>query len=236
MLGVVLAGCRGAEPPEVTAARSRHVFLLRQIAALEELQGRAKRGELVTTRQIAIGVEEKVARDLLNAPLPRDIEVARRLRVRLEAAEPFFRGGQAALLFRARVASVDAPAAFARVELGGGLEDFRLEGGRLSARVKIFHFVLLDSTAGSLGRGVVENLFRDNLGVIETSIPKVEIPVFIEQSIRIEKARMGPVTLRPGELPLRIQVAEVIPANQRLWILLDAEAGPWNAGAAEAAP
>jgi hypothetical protein len=47
---------------------------------------------------------------------------------------------------------------------------------------------------------------------------------------------MGPVTVRPGELPLKIAVAQIMPVNKRLWILLEAEAGPWKAGPAEAAP
>jgi hypothetical protein len=163
----VFAGCRAAEPPEVVRARSQREYLLSQIASLQELEARARRGDLVTTNRIAVGVDEKVAQDLLNAPLPQEIEIEKRVRIRLESAHSFFRGQQAALIFRARAVSLDAPAAFARIELGGGLEDFRLRDGHLTGRVRLYHFVLLDSTIGSLGRGVVEALFRNNLGAIE---------------------------------------------------------------------
>jgi hypothetical protein len=45
------------------------------------------------------------------------------------------------------------------------------------------------------------------------------------------------VTTRSGVLPLEIGVAETIPVNQRLWILLDVKAGPWKkAAAAKASP
>jgi hypothetical protein len=35
------------------------------------------------------------------------------------------------------------------------------------------------------------------------------------------------VVASPGTLPLAISVRHVIPVNQRLWVLLQAKAGPW---------
>ena len=51
-------------------------------------------------------------------------------RVRIESASPFFRGNEAALLFKARVTTPDLEGAFAEVELGGGLADLKLVDGR----------------------------------------------------------------------------------------------------------
>jgi hypothetical protein len=36
------------------------------------------------------------------------------------------------------------------------------------------------------------------------------------------------VVASPGTLPLAISVRHVIPVNQRLWVLLQARAGPWE--------
>ena len=33
---------------------------------------------------------------------------------------------------------------------------------------------------------------------------------------------------RAGVLPLEVTVAEVIPVSERLWVLIDAKAGPWQ--------
>ena len=230
---LALGACHRAEPPEVVRARSRQQFLLKQVAGLHELVAKAERGELVTLDQIAIGINEQVARDLMNAPLPRDITIEKRLLIRIDGVEPLFRGNRAAVVFRARASSLAAPAAFAAIELGGTLDNFQLTAGTLSARVKVGHFVLLDSSVGSLGRGLVETLVRNNLGTIEQAIPPVEIPVHIDEAVRIGGGTMGPVTVLPGELPLEIGVAQVIPVGQRLWVMLDAKAGPWKVGEPE---
>jgi hypothetical protein len=229
LLCLFLGACRKPESPEVARARAGGQFLKRQIEGLEALVAKAERGELVTSDQIAIGVEEKVAKDLLNAPLPRDVTVDKRLRIRIESAEPYFRGNQAGLVFRAHASLTDAPSFSASIELGGGLDEFRLEGGRLSARVKLLHFALLDSNVSPLGQ-LAETLIRDHWKAIEDAIPPIVLPVQLEPDIRIAAERMGPVTVKPGELPLRIEVSEVVPVGQRLWVLLDVHAGPWKPG------
>lgn len=232
---LVAAACRPAEAPEAARARSQKAFLQRQIAGLEELLGKAERGELVTLDQIAIGIEETVAGDIIRASLPRDVTF-KGLVVRVESARPLFRGNQAGVLFRGRVHAVGAPLVFAAAELGGTLDEFKLVSGRLSARVKLVHVADVDSSVGALGRGTIEGLIRDNLGAIERAIPPIEIPVAIEEEMGTDDGRLGPVTVQPGQLPLRITVARVIPVGGRLWILLDAAAGPWQRVARAAAP
>ena len=52
----------------------------------------------------------------------------------------------------------------------------------------------------------------------------------IEQSIKIGGLTEGAVVAKPGSLPLEIAVSQVLPVNQRLWVLLNAKAGPWQPG------
>jgi hypothetical protein len=231
----LLAGCRKREPAEVTRKRSQATFLRGQIASLQKLVARAEKGELVTTDQIAIGISEGAVRTLLNASLPREMVVADRLRVRLESAEPVFRGNKAGLLFRAKASSVDAPGAYATIEVGGSLETFRLDGGKLTATVVLAHFSVIESSIGDMAADALENLVRANAGAIQDAIPVVEIPVQLEQSIKIDGLTEGAVVAKPGALPLDISVSQVIPANQRLWVLLHAKAGPWQAASGAAA-
>jgi hypothetical protein len=233
---IAALGCQKREPPEAALARSTAEFRRRQIESLEELIARAEKGELVTAGQIAIGISEHAARTFLNASLPQEVVVADRLRVRLESAEPVFRGNKAALLIRGRASLVKAPGAYAAIELGGGLDDFKLEGGMLATRVKLGHFRVHEASLGDLAADALESLVRANSVLMESAIPPVQIPVQLEESIRIGGLTEGAVVARPGVLPLNIAVSRVLPLNERLWVLLEAKAGPWQpAASAEAA-
>ena len=234
-LAAILAlGCQKREPPEAALARTTATFRRAQIESLETMIAQAEKGELVTTDQIAIGISEDVVKSLLNAALPREVVVKDRLRVRVESAVPFFRGNKAGMLFRAKASGVKMATASATLELGGGLEDFRFEDGKLLARVSLGHFTVLESSIGDLAADALDSVVRSNLTLIQDAIPPVEIPVEIAQSIKIGGLTEGAVVAKPGALPLEIAVSQVVPGNQRLWVLLKAKAGPWQAGASPA--
>lgn len=223
------AACRVREAPEAARVKVQKEFLERQIASLEQLLAKAERGELVTADQIAIGIDEGVAREILNAPLPQELSVGGHARIRIESAEPYFRGNQAALLFKARVTSPDLESAFAELELGGGLAELKLVDGRLRAQVSVVHFTVTKASVGPLAQGLVEGLVRNNLAAIQEAIPPFEIPVRLDQRIGIPTFEEGPVAAKGGELPLSAEVSQVIQNNQRLWVLIDSKAGPWKA-------
>jgi hypothetical protein len=226
------SGCHKREAPEIALKRSAAEFRREQIASLEKLIAQAEKGELVTSDLIAIGISEELVKALFSASLPQEVVVADRLRVRLESAEPVFRGGRAALLFRARVTSVDAPGASATIEMGGALENVKLDGGKLTTTVKLAHLSVIESSIGELAADAIDSLVRANIGAIEDAIPPVEIPVQLEQSVKIGGLTEGAVVARPGALPLDISVRRVLPLNERLWILLKAKAGPWQPASA----
>lgn len=229
---LLFAGCRKREPPEMARARASAVFLKEQIGGLEDLVRRAEAGELTTQDQLAIGISEGVAKDLIDASLPQEVVIVDRLRVRIESATPIFRGTKAALVFRAHVSGVRAQAVSASIELGGGLERFRLHEGRLLARVNLVHFTVLEASVGNLAADVLDNLITGNLEAIQAAIPEIQIPVHLEQAIKVDGLNEGAVVAKPGSLPLEISVAQVIPVNERLWVLIDTKAGPWQRRAA----
>jgi hypothetical protein len=199
-----------------------------QIANLEKLIAQADRGELVTTDQIAIGVSEELLGNLLRASLPPHIVVADRIRLEFLSVEPVFRGGQAGVMFKARVSSADVPNASATLSIGGGLDEFKLEGGKLAAWVKLKYFNVVESSLGDLSANVLDGLVRANLETIQNAIPAIEVPIQLDQSIKIGGLTEGAVVAKPGSLPLAISVSQVIPVNNRLWVLLSAKAGPWQ--------
>jgi hypothetical protein len=141
----------------------------------------------------------------------------------------------AVLLFHARATSERLEDAFAELELGGGLDDIKLVDGRLSGKVQLVHFTVRKASVGPLAEGLVEALVRENLGMLQDAIPAFEFPVRLDQTIGIDHFNEGPVSAAGGDLPLAVQVSEVLPLNQRLWILIGAKAGPWKAKAASGA-
>jgi hypothetical protein len=226
-----LAGCETRESPEAARDRVAEAFLMRQIADLGTLVKRAEEGDLVTRDRVSIGIAEEVVKALLDASLPQEKTLKDRVRVRLESAQAYFRGNNAALVFQAAAQGLGPVGASARLELGGALESFRIDQGRLIGDVKITHFKLLESTLGDVANDALETLVGENLDELADLIPTLEIPVSLEQVIKIDGLDEGVVTVKPGSLSLAMTVAEVIPVNQRLWILLELKAGPWQKAA-----
>jgi hypothetical protein len=228
LAAVLSIDCSRREPPEHALARSRAAFVREQIASLKKTIGQVERGEMSTTDHVAIGLSEDLAKRLLNASLPMEVVVASRLRIRIESVNALFRGGKAALLFKADVASVDISTASASLDIGGTLEDFALKDGRLRTRAKVAHFAVRESGLGDLAADVIEGLVRSNLHAIEDAIPAVEIPVELDRSITIGGLEEGPVVAKGGSLPLDVEVSQVIVGKQRLWVLLRADVGRWR--------
>ena len=167
-------------------------------------------------------------KQLLDASLPREVTVAGRVRVRIESAQPLFRGNNAALVFQAVARGMENGAPEARLEIGGSLERVRIERGTLIADVQMAHFTVLATSLGEMAAGTLEGLVRENTGALTALLPAVEIPVRLEQSVEIDAFEAGGVSAAAGSLPVRLAVAEVIPVAQRLWVLLDATAGEWQ--------
>ena len=109
-----------------------------------------------------------------------------------------------------------------------------LEDGKLLARVSLGHFTVLESSFGDLAADALDDVRACEPRPIQDAIPPVEIPVQIEQSIKIGGLTEGAVVAKPGSLPLEIAVSQVLPVNQRLWVLLQAKAGPWQPAASPA--
>jgi len=232
----LLGGCRRREPPEAARARANARLLGEQIRSLEALVAKAEAGELDTDQQVAVAVSEDVVTSLVGASLPLEIKINERVRLRLESVQAFFRGNRSGLLMRARVSSVDVPDAFATLELGGALKEFTFAEGKLSTSASIEHFSVIESSVGDLAADLVENLVKENLQLIQQAIPPLVVPVNLEESVKIDGLTEGVVVAKPGTLPLAIAVAQVLPVNGRLWILLDAKAGPWKPLPAETEP
>lgn len=222
-----LAGCQRREAPAAARARADAALLRQQIQSMEALVAKAELGGLDTERQIAVGVSEGVLQDLVEASLPPEIVVTGRLRLRVENVQASFRGNRSALVMRARLSSTGLPDAYARVELSGSLKEFAFTEGKLVSGVSILHFSVLESSAGELAADVVDSLVKNHLSEIDAALPPIVVPVRLEEAVTIDGLDEGPVVARAGILPFAIKIANVLPLDGRLWILLEAQAGPW---------
>jgi len=233
---LVLAGCRAPEPIGAARARAQQRLIESELTELGRLIQKARRGEMVTDGQIAIGVSEALIERLLSASLPPERVLAGRLRIRVERIVPLFRGGRAFIVFRTRIGSIDVPNASAEVELRGGLKQLRLVNGHFSARVSLLSFHVVRSFAGDLGKKVIEDAVHANLSALEAWVPPLEIPVFLQEGLEFAGLREGPVRVGPGRLPLTLALSHVIAIDEHLWLLVQGEVGEWESGPAPGGP
>ena len=222
--------CRPRESLQATRDRAAEASLLAQIADLQKLVAKGEAGQLYSEERIAIGLAEQTSKALLDVSLPQEMVLGERLRVRVESAQPFFRGNNAILVFQATAQDIKSSAE-ARLELGGRMTNFRIEKGKLRSGIELVHFKVIDSSLGDMGSDVLENIVRGNMDTLSSLLPGLEIPVQLEESIQIAGLREGVVAVKPGALPLKMALADVLPVAERLWILLDVKAGPWETGA-----
>lgn len=234
-LAVLCLGCGPRESPDAARDRATVTFLKEQIADTKRLIARLESGERITQDRIAIGISEGVVKQIIDASLPPEIVLGNKVRLKLASVQPIFRGNKAGLLFQAEARGVKLEDVTAKLELAGTLERFRLRDTKLSADVEVAHFKVLDTSLGTAPAGLLESLIGGNLKALNDAIPGLEIPVHLEESVEIGGLDEGVVRARAGALPLAVTVAEVIPAGERLWVLLDAKAGPWKSRGAPAA-
>lgn len=239
VLGLALAAlapaCRRGDD-EAARGRAEKLLLERQIAGLRELVAAAEAKTLFTPQQLLIGADEATVQGLIAATLPQERIVEGRFRLRLERVEVRFRASQAVVVLKGRASAAASPSSFVDVTLEGGLDDVavRLGSGTLVGRIAIYHLrVERAAAAGAEGpaiRSLAESLGRQRLEALSELVPSVEIPIRLEESVAFEGFEEGPVTARPGTLPVRASVARVLALAGRLWVALDVGAGPWRRG------
>lgn len=223
----LLCSCRAAEPPEAAHARARKILYEKQVKGLEETLARFRQEPPSKTR-LLVAIDEQVFGEVVGATLPLEVAIKDRLRLRLEKAQAYFRYTQGVVVFEGRLAGIKHPDRYLSMRLAGGIDNVSFKDGSLSAHVKLYHFEVLGSGLGDLGRNVIEQLVRDNLSLVEDSVPPILIPVRLEQAIAIPGLGEGPVSVKPGLLPLSVAVAQTLSLDGRLWISIDVAAGPWQ--------
>jgi hypothetical protein len=212
---------------------AREEELLRQIQDLRFLVERAERGALVPTDGLVVAVSERLALQLVELALPRDVVVQDRFRVRLEKADLRFGDRHAMVrldgsvtwaewtdLFDADV-SVELTV-FARID-AAPVEHAR---GTLAMKVVPVGFELHRLTLGEespTARRLAEGLAAALTGSLSALTFPISIPVALEPQVRSAGIEAGPVRVKPASLPLRAVVKDVAAHGGRLWLSLQVE-------------
>lgn len=205
----------------------------RQIESLRDLTSALRENRLVDERWLAVSVDEAAVAAVIQAGLPLETLVADRFRVHVESAEAIFRSGTSLVRLRARVEDQKDLGRQAFVFYQGGLDDITVgDDGRLRTRVMIDHIEVPEAQmAGKDAKAVAAlavQLAGRNLQALENRVPRVAIPVRMQQTLTLEGLGDGPVQVRPGQLPVQAAVARVVPLSGRLWVFLDVKVGPWQ--------
>jgi hypothetical protein len=231
-----LAGC--SEEAAARRKRAEARVLKRQIENLRDMIQSTSEKRLVSQDWLAVAVDETAVKTVIEAGLPQEGVVARRFRVRVEAAEVSFRSGASLVRLKAHVVDESSPDRSANVAYEGGLDDISVRpDGRLHTRILIDNVDLVDAQAGGADAtglaAIATQLAGQNLEMLQGFLPELAIPVRLQQTLAIEGLGDGPVQVDPGELPVHVSVARVLPLSGRLWVFLDVKAGPWRERAAE---
>jgi len=230
-LALVLPAC--GEDVAARRLRAEARQLTRQNQNLREMIQATSEKRLVAARWLAVSVDEEAVKAVIEASLPLEADVSDRLHVRVEQAEVGFRSGSSFVKLDAQVKDRKSPDRVAHVVYEGGLDDIDVgTDGQLETRILIDAVDLKEARAGggdaSALAQVVSELAGRNLEALQNMVPKVAIPVRLQQNIAIDGLRDGPVQVAPGELPIKARVARVLPLSGRLWVFVDVETGPWR--------
>ena len=217
-------------------------LLERQVASLKTAIADAKRGELFSPDDVAIGVSEQVVQSTLSQALPIERPVGTEFKARIERATVQFRSMQGSVKLEGRVWAVANPQTYADLVLLGGIQDVVIDRatGVLQAEIALDGWDVQRAAAVGMEfdwtRDLVRMLGDRGLTALRDLAPPVRIPVGIEKGIDLPGVSGGPVMIPSGHLPLEARVSRVLPLSGRLWAMIRVTSSGWERTAASSAP
>jgi hypothetical protein len=226
--------CHRAPGERVIVAEE--AMLRRQIAGLRGLIAQLEKGPLLPEDKLVVAVAERLVQDIVKLGLPRELTLQDTFRVRAETAEVRFRDDLASIRLDGRVSLLaELPTdVFAELSVYSALDQLTLDPatGTLRGKVKLIAFEVRQ--VGGVGQGrtaqaLIERLGREQLEAFSELAPDVDIPVRIEQQVVLKGlGDNAVVSALPAQVPLTVTVSQLIAAGGQLWVILDAQTGPWS--------
>jgi hypothetical protein len=219
--GFAAGGCAREEGTgDLHAAQ---VLLEREVKGLREAVAKLDRGEpLFPDEAVVVSIAEEVVKEFVGAQLPVTVELDN-LRIELRDAKATFRGTPSVTL-SGTIVHKDHPGFVGEVTAIGALDSIAMdaESGTLRAHVAVDHvdLVRMGGLEKLIGGGTVDELARRVRKQIGGRIPKIQIPVKIEQAIELPSITEGPVRLQGASMPLAVSVSDVVAGQGVLWIAI----------------
>lgn len=186
-------------------------------------------GRLIPFDQVLIVVQQRLVRDLLQATLPYEQILANRYRVRAESAEVTFDDGFALVQLRGRASLVDDRDTAAEIDVYGAIDIVELDPatGVLHGRVKVLAVETQRVDVAGIRapvRRLVDDLSREQLSAFEPLMSNIEIPIRVEQTVRIPAVNQSGIRIQEAVLPLEAAVVDVKAFRGKLWVCVQAKA------------
>lgn len=234
---LVWVGCASdrGDPGELAAVAK----LERDTHALKRAVLDAREGRLIRPGNVVIGVQEDAVRELFTAvlPLTRTIERGARtsdLTLRVDRAYVQFDGGLGTVRVEGRAWLSRWPSVAADFTVSGGFAEARIapEEGVLHARVGLDTLDARPIPGGLLARIFRGDLLR-SLNVrgreeISGMLPELQVPVRLEQRVRIPDLDRDPVHVRGGILDVTVTFTRMWASDGRLWLQFEPKLGGWR--------
>jgi hypothetical protein len=220
-IAAAIGGCGRSEFEGGGDLRARKVVLKREVDGLRAIVARLERGEpMLPNEDVAISISGDLVRDLITAQLPFELDVER-FHLRLVEAQVLFRGSPVVKL-RGTLFVREKPDYVAEVAAIGALQDIDVEPatGMLKAAIAIDHLSI--EQAGGLeklvSRATMDEAARTVRMQLKSSLPKLQIPVKLQQSVDLPAVTSGPVRIDGATMPIQVGVSEVMATRDLLWI------------------
>lgn len=205
------------------------MLLERRTQGIQGLIAAAREGRLVPFDQVLVVVQQGLVQGLVEATLPYERDLAERYRVRAETATVAFDDGFALVQLRGRASLLQDPDTAAEIDIYGAIDIVELdpETGVLRGRVNI---LAVDTRSVDLAgipapmRRLVDNLSREQLSAFEPLLSNIEIPVKLEQTVRIPAVNQSGIKIQEAVLPLEAAVVDVKAFRGKLWVCVSARA------------
>lgn len=216
-----LGACARSEFEGGGDLRARKVVLKREVEGLREIVGRLERGEpMLPKDDLAVSIGGDLVRDLLTAQLPFEMDVDR-FHLKLSQADVLFRGSPVVKL-RGTLVLREKPEYLAEIAAIGALEDIEVDPktSKLRTSIAIDHISI--EQAGGLeklvSRAALDEGARTIRLQIRDALPKIDIPVKLQQSVDLPAVTSGPVRIHGASMPIQASVSAVVATRDVLWI------------------
>jgi hypothetical protein len=216
--------CRGQEP----APSAEEFVLQREVQKLRAQVETAEAGTLLDFEQMLVVVDQGLVQRLLESATPLEGDVGQGFHVRIDAARAEFANG-VALVHLDGEASLVGRGISAQMSVYGGLDVVELDpaSGVLRARVAVYAVEIpkadvlgIDEPARRLTQALAE-------GGLETLLGPIEVPVRIEDRLRLPALRTRRISIPALDVPVAATVSSVRVFAGKLWVGVRAQvAGP----------